>query len=120
MNDENRPDAAPARPAPGDPLGVGEAILLIDPKESPVPARPASRPTLLAALRGGGRRCDHRATGRLADQVVAQARRASPSGPGTRLIPNLPRQAQVVYPKDAASIVVWGDIYPGARVVEAG
>ncbi len=37
-----------------------------------------------------------------------------------RLIPHLPRQAQVIYPKDAASIVVWGDIYPGARVIEAG
>jgi tRNA (adenine57-N1/adenine58-N1)-methyltransferase len=37
-----------------------------------------------------------------------------------RLIPHLPRQAQVIYPKDAATILVWGDIYPGARVVEAG
>jgi tRNA (adenine57-N1/adenine58-N1)-methyltransferase len=37
-----------------------------------------------------------------------------------RLIPNLPRQAQVIYPKDAASIIVWGDIYPGARVIESG
>jgi tRNA (adenine57-N1/adenine58-N1)-methyltransferase catalytic subunit len=37
-----------------------------------------------------------------------------------RLIPALPRQAQVIYPKDAASILVWGDIYPGAQVVEVG
>lgn len=37
-----------------------------------------------------------------------------------RLVPHLPRQAQVIYPKDAGSILVWGDIYPGARVVEAG
>lgn len=32
----------------------------------------------------------------------------------------MPRGAQVVYPKDAASIVVHGDIHPGARVLEAG
>lgn len=37
-----------------------------------------------------------------------------------RLVPHLPRQAQIIYPKDAASILVWGDIYPGARVVESG
>ncbi len=37
-----------------------------------------------------------------------------------QLIPNLPRQAQVIYPKDAASILLWGDIYPGARVIEVG
>jgi tRNA (adenine57-N1/adenine58-N1)-methyltransferase len=32
----------------------------------------------------------------------------------------LPREAQVIYPKDAAAILVWGDIFPGATVVEAG
>jgi len=37
-----------------------------------------------------------------------------------QLIPNLPRQAQVIYPKDAATILVWGDIYPGATVIEVG
>ncbi len=37
-----------------------------------------------------------------------------------QLIPNLPRQAQVIYPKDAASILLWGDMYPGARVIEVG
>jgi tRNA (adenine57-N1/adenine58-N1)-methyltransferase len=33
---------------------------------------------------------------------------------------SMPRGAAVVYPKDAAQIVTMGDIYPGARVVEAG
>ncbi len=33
---------------------------------------------------------------------------------------SMPRGAQVVYPKDAAQIVHEGDIYPGARVLEAG
>lgn len=37
-----------------------------------------------------------------------------------QLIPNLPRTAQVVYPKDIGPILVWADLYPGARVVEAG
>ena len=36
------------------------------------------------------------------------------------LVLHLPRQAQVIYPKDAASILVWGDIFPGATVVESG
>ncbi len=33
---------------------------------------------------------------------------------------SMPRGAQVIYPKDAAQIVVEGDIFPGARVLEAG
>ena len=37
-----------------------------------------------------------------------------------QLIPNLPRSAQVIYPKDIGPILVWADLYPGARVVEAG
>lgn len=36
------------------------------------------------------------------------------------LIPNLPRKAQVIYPKDIGPILLWGDIHPGARVVEIG
>jgi tRNA (adenine57-N1/adenine58-N1)-methyltransferase len=37
-----------------------------------------------------------------------------------QLIPNLPRQAQVIYPKDIGSILVWADILPGSTVVESG
>lgn len=33
---------------------------------------------------------------------------------------SMPRGAQVVYPKDSAQIVHEGDIFPGARVLEAG
>ncbi|MDO5671836.1 MAG: tRNA (adenine-N1)-methyltransferase [Actinomycetaceae bacterium] len=32
----------------------------------------------------------------------------------------MPRGAQIVYPKDSATIVMEGDIFPGARVIEAG
>ena len=33
---------------------------------------------------------------------------------------SMPRGAQVIYPKDSAQIVTEGDIFPGARVLEAG
>lgn len=33
---------------------------------------------------------------------------------------SMPRGATVIYPKDAAQIITMADIYPGARVVEAG
>lgn len=33
---------------------------------------------------------------------------------------SMPRGAAVVYPKDAGQIVAMGDVFPGARVVEAG
>jgi tRNA (adenine57-N1/adenine58-N1)-methyltransferase len=32
----------------------------------------------------------------------------------------MPRGAQVIYPKDLAMILFWGDVYPGCRVLEAG
>ena len=32
----------------------------------------------------------------------------------------MPRGAQVIYPKDAGQIVAMGDIFPGAKVLEAG
>ncbi len=36
------------------------------------------------------------------------------------LIPLLPRQSQVIYPKDTGPLLVWGDVYPGATVIEGG
>ncbi len=36
------------------------------------------------------------------------------------LIPLLPRGAQVIYPKDAGTLIIWGDVFPGATVVEGG
>jgi tRNA (adenine57-N1/adenine58-N1)-methyltransferase len=38
----------------------------------------------------------------------------------TDFVLSMPRGAAIVYPKDAASIVTMGDIFPGAKVVEAG
>ena len=37
-----------------------------------------------------------------------------------QLIPNLPRRAQPIYPKDVGPILLWGDIRPGDHVVEVG
>ncbi len=33
---------------------------------------------------------------------------------------DMPRGAQVIYPKDLAMILFWADIYPGSHVIEAG
>ena len=38
----------------------------------------------------------------------------------SEFVVSMPRGAAVVYPKDAAQIVAMADIFPGARVVEAG
>lgn len=38
----------------------------------------------------------------------------------TDYVLSMPRGAAVIYPKDAAQIVHWGDIFPGATVIEAG
>ena len=36
------------------------------------------------------------------------------------LIPHLPRRAQVIYPKDTGPLLIWGDVFPGATVIEGG
>lgn len=36
------------------------------------------------------------------------------------LIPHLPRAAQVIYPKDTGPLLIWGDVFPGASVIEGG
>jgi tRNA (adenine57-N1/adenine58-N1)-methyltransferase len=36
------------------------------------------------------------------------------------LIPHLPRASQVIYPKDTGPLLIWGDVFPGATVVEGG
>ena len=38
----------------------------------------------------------------------------------TDFVLSMPRGAAIIYPKDSAQIVTMGDIFPGARVVEAG
>ena len=38
----------------------------------------------------------------------------------TDYVMNMPRHSQIIYPKDAAAILFYGDIYPGSTVLEAG
>lgn len=113
-------DKSPPRGAPNEPLLKGETVLLIDEKGR----------EYLRSLRSG-RRFSFSGGYLDADDLIGrpdgtQARTSSghtvlvfrPTY--ARLIPNLPRQAQVIYPKDTGSFLVYGDIYPGAHVVETG
>ena len=120
MSDEQKPAATPPRPAPDEPIAAGETILLIDPKgrEYLRDLRPGRRFSLHCGVIDADAIIGRPDGSRIASSLGQTCIAFRP--PYARLIPNLPRQAQVVYPKDAASIVVWGDVYPGARVVESG
>lgn len=110
------------KPAPvaDEPFAPRETVLLIDEKGR----------EYLRSLRAG-RRFDFSGGYLDADDLIGRPdgteARTSTGGrilvfrpTYARLIPNLPRQAQVIYPKDTGSFLVYGDIYPGARVVETG
>jgi tRNA (adenine57-N1/adenine58-N1)-methyltransferase catalytic subunit len=115
------PDGGPAAgPGRGGPFRPGDRVQLTDPK--------GRHYTL--TLESGGQYHTHR--GSLAhDELIGKPEGSlvhSPVGtPYLALRPRLadyvlsmPRGAQVIYPKDAAQILMWGDIFPGARVLEAG
>jgi len=101
-------------------LRAGESILLIDRKER----------VYLRTLQPGGRVSVRGAP------VPAERLIGAPEGTMLRtargetflvlrptyaeLIPNLPRRAQPIYPKDVGVMLLWGDIAPGMRVVEIG
>ncbi|HXG52127.1 MAG TPA: tRNA (adenine-N1)-methyltransferase [candidate division Zixibacteria bacterium] len=105
---------------PRGPLQAGEAVILLDRKNREYLVR--LDPFRPIAVRGG-RIGVEEIVGREEGSVV----RSSLNEPFlvfrptlAQLIPDLPRAAQVIYPKDIGPILVWGDIFPGARVVEAG
>ncbi|MCU1490888.1 MAG: tRNA(1-methyladenosine) methyltransferase-like methyltransferase [Acidimicrobiaceae bacterium] len=115
-------------PSPGRGLlEPGERVLLIDPKER----------RYLIRLEAGGRFQTH--SGILEhDDVIGgpagvevQARQpGGPEGAGrwflvlrptlADLVVKMPRGAQVIYPKDLGAILMAADLFPGARVLEAG
>lgn len=106
--------------ARGGPFRPGDRVQLTDPK--------GRHYTL--TLETGGQYHTHRG-GLAHDELIGRPEGSlvvSPVGtPYLALRPRLadyvlsmPRGAQVIYPKDAAQILMWGDIFPGARVMEAG
>ena len=104
----------------GSRLQAGDAVLFIDRKDREYlrTLRPGSR----LHLRNGSIAADE-VIGAEEGRVVYNSARepflmVRPTF--AQLIPNLPRQAQVIYPKDIGAILLWGDIYPGATVIEVG
>jgi tRNA (adenine57-N1/adenine58-N1)-methyltransferase catalytic subunit len=108
------------QPARSGPFRAGDRVQLTDPK--------GRRYTL--TLEAGGQYHTHRG-GLAHDDLIGRPEGSvvvSPVGtPYLALRPlladyvlSMPRGAQVIYPKDAAQILVWGDVFPGARVLEAG
>ena len=102
------------------PLREGETVILFDRKEREYLKRLERGKKI--SIRGGII---------LSDEIIGleegQVIRSSLNEPFllfrptlAQLIPNLPRKAQVIYPKDLALILLWADIFPGAKVVEAG
>jgi tRNA (adenine57-N1/adenine58-N1)-methyltransferase catalytic subunit len=102
------------------PFQPGDRVQLTDPK--------GRRHTVL--LKPGAQFHTHRGALAHDDLIGLPEGSVVTSAAGTRylalrpLLPDyvlsMPRGAQVIYPKDAAQILMWGDIFPGARVLEAG
>ena len=107
-------------PAPTAILRDQDPIVLIDRKER-IYLRTLRRGGRLS-LRGGQIPCDD-VIG-LPEGSVVETPRGEPllvlRPTYAQLIPNLPRRAQPIYPKDVGPILLWGDIGPGMRVVEVG
>ncbi len=102
------------------PFQPDEAVVFLDRKDREYLARLDQRRAI--AIRGGKIAIDD-VIGRDEGSVVRSSMNEPflvfrPSLP--QLIPNLPRTAQVIYPKDIGPILLWADLFPGARVVEAG
>ena len=105
---------------PKGPLQIDEAVILVDRKEREYLARLDPRRGI--SIRGGTIAVDE-IIGRNEGSSVRSTLNEPflvfrPTLP--QLIPNLPRNAQVIYPKDIGPILVWADLFPGARVIEAG
>jgi tRNA (adenine57-N1/adenine58-N1)-methyltransferase len=101
-------------------LQEGEPVVLLDRKDREYLARLDPRRPI--TIRGGKIAADE-IIGRDEGTVVRSSLNEPflifrPTLP--QLIPNLPRSAQVIYPKDIGPILVWADLFSGARVVEAG
>jgi len=107
-------------PPPTGRLQAGDVVLFIDRKEREYLR--VLRPGTRIHVRGGTMQVDHLIDREEGSTVYNSMREPFLMIRPTfaSLIPNLPRRAQVIYPKDIGPILLWGDIYPGARVVEIG
>ena len=116
----------PERPDPvgedcaGRPLQVGDQVRLEDPKGR----------KHLVTLEAGKVFHTHRG-GLVMDELIGRPEGVVVTSTGgvpylalrpllADYVLSMPRGATVVYPKDAAQILIAADIYPGAHVVEAG
>src|SRR6266705_2234508 len=117
-----RVSAAPERTAVGEraTLRAEEAVVLIDRKERTYLR--VLRPGRSISVRGAPLPCD--ALIGLAEGSTVETAAGEPllvlRPTYAQLIPSLPRRAQPIYPKDVGPILLWGDIWPGAHVVEVG
>jgi tRNA (adenine57-N1/adenine58-N1)-methyltransferase len=109
---------APTRPR--GPFAVGEQVQITDPKgrKHTVVLQPGKQfHTHQGAL-------DHDALIGAPEGVVVTSTGGTPYLAFrpllTDFVLSMPRGATVVYPKDAAMIVGYADVFPGARVIEAG
>jgi tRNA (adenine57-N1/adenine58-N1)-methyltransferase len=99
---------------------VGDRVLLVD----------AKRRRHLVTLEEGGQLHLHTGVLRHDELIGADEGVTVRTSMGARLIAvrptlaeyvlEMPRGAQVIYPKDLGPILVLADIYPGARVLESG
>jgi tRNA (adenine57-N1/adenine58-N1)-methyltransferase len=104
----------------GRPFAAGERVLVVDAKDR----------RYLVTLWEGGEFHTHAGVTPHADIIGKEEGLTVRSGTGARYLvvrPTLsdfvlamPRGAQVVYPKDIGPLLVLADVFPGARVLEAG
>ncbi|MDH4112246.1 MAG: tRNA (adenine-N1)-methyltransferase [Actinomycetota bacterium] len=102
------------------PFEVGERVLLIDQRDR----------TYLFRLEAGGTFHTHSGTLDHGALIGAQEGTRLETSRGMVLrayrpryadfVLKMPRGAQVIYPKDVGPIVMYADVFPGARVLEAG
>lgn len=112
-------DATGARHRRG-PFAVGDRVQLTDPKKR----------LYTITLQAGGQFHTHRGILSHDDLIGEPEGIVVKSTNGTTYLAlrpllsdyvlSMPRGAQVIYPKDSALIVGYADVFPGARVVEAG
>jgi tRNA (adenine57-N1/adenine58-N1)-methyltransferase len=127
LTTEGTPEAQPDEHSVAGALQEGERVLLIDRKDRRYLVRLTAGATFQThagvvahdEIIGGG------------EGVEVAARRREGKDTASRrllvlrptlsdLVVKMPRGAQVIYPKDLGTIIMKADLYPGARILEAG